>query len=160
VALKQGKISHQHLPEGAMGTRERIEMTFEEVENSLPKGFHDATLLQLSLDSMERRATVKISVHVSSDRDQDRELYRVGVLEVKSVSLFFIEPPDPNYKFAFSGRGVGVSGDSVALGQSPAIDPLLKKLPSDAKAYRFFLEEWNSFFYLAASEVAISWEEE
>jgi hypothetical protein len=139
-----------------MVTGERIEMTFEEVEQSLPNGFHDATLLQVSLDSVERCATVKISVHVSVDGDQDRELYRVGILSAKSVSLFFMEPPDPNHRFALSGRGIGVSGDSVALGQNPETDLLLRKLPSDATAYRFFLEEWNSFFYLAASEVAFS----
>jgi hypothetical protein len=142
-----------------MVTGDRIEMTFEELEQSLPNGFHDATLLQVSLDIVERCATVKISVHVSADGDQDQELYRVGILEAKSVSLFFMEPPDPNYMFALSGSGIGVSGDSVAPGQNPETDLLLRKLPSDATAYRFFLEEWNSFLYLAASEVAFSWQE-
>jgi hypothetical protein len=55
-------------------------MTFEGLEQSLPNGFHDATLLQFSLDIVERCATVKISVHVSADGDQDQELYRVGTL--------------------------------------------------------------------------------
>jgi len=86
-------------------------MTFEELEQSLPNGFHDATLLQVSLDIVERHATVKISVHVSADGDQDQELYRVGILEAKSVSLFFMEPPDPNHMFALSGNGIGVSGE-------------------------------------------------
>jgi hypothetical protein len=36
----------------------------------------------------------------------------------------------------------------------------MTQLPSDATAYRFFLEEWNSFLYLAASKVAFSWEED
>ncbi|HLY99110.1 MAG TPA: hypothetical protein VKT33_08595, partial [Candidatus Angelobacter sp.] len=65
----------------------------------------------------------------------------------------------PNYMFALSGSGIGVSGDLVAPGQNPQTDLLLRKLPSDATAYRFFLEEWNSFFYLAASEVVFSWQE-
>ena len=134
-------------------------MTFEEVEQSLPNGFHDATLLQVSLDSLQRCATVKVSVHVSVPGDQDRELYRVGVLTAKSVSLFFMEPPDPNYEFVLDGKGIGMSGDSVALGQDSRIDPLLRKLPQDSTAYRFFVEDWNSFFYLAAGDATFAWED-
>jgi hypothetical protein len=53
-----------------------------------------------------------------------------------------------------------VSGDPVVLGKDPQIDRLLRKLPPNATAYRFFLEEWNCFFYLAAGDVQFSWAED
>lgn len=134
-------------------------MTFEEVEHSLPNGFHNAALLHLGLDPVERCATVKVSLHVSVDGDNDRERYRVGVLKALSVCLFFIEPPDEKYRFGLTGKGIGISGNSVALGQLPEVDSLLKKLPLEATAYRFFLEDWNCFFYLAAGEIVFSWDE-
>jgi hypothetical protein len=135
-------------------------MTFEEVEQSLPNGFHDARLLHVSLDTVQRCATVKLSVHVSEKGDSDRERYRTGVLKATSVCIFFMEPPDARYDFVLNGKGIGVSGDAVRLGQIPEMDPLLRQLPSGATAYRFFLEQWNSFFYLAAGEVAFSWDTE
>lgn len=134
-------------------------MTFEEIEQSLPNGFHDATLLQVTLDSVGRSATIKISVWVSLAADSDSELYRVGLLKAESISVFFLEPPDPSYEFVLDGRGLRASGNVVSFGQLPELDPLLRSLPSGASAYRFFLKDWNSFFYLAAGEATFAWED-
>jgi hypothetical protein len=135
-------------------------MTFQEIEQSLPNGFHDARLLQASLDIVGRCATVKLSVHISVEADSDRERYRVGILNATKVALYFIEPPDANYKFILNGEGIGVSGDTVALEQEPELRSLLSKLPPDIAAYRFFLKDWNSFFYIAAGEATFVWEQD
>jgi hypothetical protein len=135
-------------------------MNFEEIEQSLPNGFHDATLLQASLDSIASSATLKLSVHISLEGDTDRERYRVGILKATGVSLFFIEPPDPNYNFVLNGKGISVSGDAVSLGQVTELNALMSKLPTDATVYRLFLEEWNSFLYIAAREAMFMWEED
>jgi hypothetical protein len=134
-------------------------MTFEELEKTLPNGFHDARILALSLDNVDRTLTIKLSLHVSVEGDPDRERYRVASLVAHSVCLFFIECPDPNYHSFLNGRGIATSGASVALGQSSVIDPPLRKLPPGATAYRFFLEDWNSFLYLAATDATLSWEQ-
>ena len=133
-------------------------MTFEELEQTLPNGFHDARILALSLDNLDRTLTIKLSLHVSVEGDGDRERYRIASLGAHSVCLFFMESPDPNYHFLFDGRGIAASGASVALGQDSLIDPLLRKLPPGVTAYRFFLDDWNSFLYLAANDVSLSWE--
>jgi hypothetical protein len=132
-------------------------MTFEEIEQSLPNGFHDARLLEFSLDTVGKSATVRLSLHASVEGDSDREVYRTGDLTVRSVSLFFVEPPDAGYDFALGGKGIAVSGDPVLIGQNPAIDPVLSMLPSGLTAYRFFLEDWNSFLYICAADASFSW---
>jgi len=133
-------------------------MTFDEIELSLPNGFHDATILNVSFDFLKGSALIRLSVHVSADGDDNRERYRVGLLEANSVHLFFIERPDPDYFVGQIENGICVSGDSVRVVQGAEIDPLLSKLPSGINVYRFFMESWNSFFYIAASVATFSWE--
>jgi hypothetical protein len=133
-------------------------MTFDELELSLPNGFHDATILGISFDCYKSSAMIRLSVHVSADDDDDRERYRIGLLDANSIHLFFIDRPDPNYNLGKIGKGISVSGDSVHIGQDAEIDVLLRKLPPGVSAYRFFMEDWNSFFYIAASVSTFSWE--
>jgi hypothetical protein len=133
-------------------------MTFEEVELSLPNGLHDAEILKFALDSQERTVLMTILVHASGVHDLDKETYREIELKATGVSLFFMEPPDPTYHFLLNGEGIYTSGCSVAIGQVASVDLLLKQLPPEASAYRFFLENWNSFLYIAASDVTFSWQ--
>lgn len=135
-------------------------MTFQELEQTLPNGFHDATIIELRLNGIVGNVTITLSLHVSADSDLDRERYRIGRLRANSVCLFFIEPPDPRYHFALDRKGIGTSGDSVVIGQIPALDSLIQTLPPDSTAYRFFLEDWNSFLYLAAKDVEFFWDDD
>lgn len=132
--------------------------TFDELERSLPNGFHDATILDISFDCVRSRAHIWISVHASKEGDANREEYRVGLLDVRSIHLFFFDRPGNSHNIGTITGGIKVSGDDVTIGQDIEVDDLLKKLPSGANAYRFFMEDWNSFFYIAASEAAFSWE--
>jgi len=134
-------------------------MTFTDIDEALPNGFHDATILHFSLDAEANTLTMRMSVWVGTPED----LERYGSIEViaKYVPVFFIEPPDPSYPFQVDGNGLAVSGDSPEIGVSQFIsedaEKVLSKLPSDNGSYRFFLENWNSFLYLAAQDVSFSW---
>src|SRR5215469_12920396 len=120
-------------------------MTFREVEERLPNGFHDGVIRGISIDFANPSILLAMDLHAGSPRDADPERYRAGTLRVASPYLFFIEPPDPRYRFIPHGSALNVDGDSVRPGESPAIDRLLPVLPRDATVSRFFLEEWNSF---------------
>jgi hypothetical protein len=100
---------------------------------------------------------MKVSVHVSGPDDPDTEEYRTLDLKATGVSLFFLEAPDPTYPFLLNSDGIAASGHKVEKGQSAGVDALLNKLPSDAGAYRIFFENWDSFLYLAVSDVIWSW---
>lgn len=135
-------------------------MTFREVEQGLPNGFHDSAIRRISVDFVSRSILVAMDIHAGVPGDADPERYRPGSLRVSSPYLFFLEPPDPRYRFIPNGSAINVDGDSVKLGQDPAVDSLLPVIPRDATIYRFFLEEWNSFLYLAGASVEFSWDDE
>jgi hypothetical protein len=91
--------------------------------------------------------------------EPDPELYRPGKLRVEPVYLFFIEPPDAKYSFVPDGSDLKVDGDYVKVGQNTAVDRLLPMLPQNATTYRFFLEKWNAFLYVAGGSVDLSWDD-
>ena len=133
-------------------------MTFQELEQKLPNGFHDASIRKIQLDFMGRSVEIEMDILMAGPDDPDPELCRVGKLRVAPAYLLFIEPPDPRYSFIPDGVSSKVDGDSVKVGQSAEVDRLLPTLPKNATTYRFFLEKWNAFLYLAGAGVEFSWE--
>jgi hypothetical protein len=140
-------------------SEKRRKMTFEELEHRLPNGFHDAAIREIGFDLIGRSAVIGMDILTGGPDDPNPELYRPGRLRVTPVYLFFIEPPDPNYPFVPSGSHLKVDGDSVKAGQNAEVDRLLPTLPQNATTYRFFLEKWNAFLYLAGGDVELSWDD-
>ena len=134
-------------------------MTFEEIDQKLPNGFHDGQIRSISMDFVSISLVLEMELHFGEATDPDPERYRPGTLKVISPCLFFIEPPDPRYPFVPDGSALNVDGDSVRNGQSAEVDRLLPVLPQNATIYRFFLEEWNSFLYLGGANAEFSWDD-
>ena len=132
-------------------------MTFEEINDKLPNGFHDATIRSIAMDFVNISLVVGMELHVSESNDPDPERYRCGTLQIASPCLFFIDPPDPRYPFVPDGSPLNVDGDPIRIGQNAELDRLLPVLPLNAAIYRFFLEEWNSFLYVGGASVKFSW---
>lgn len=133
-------------------------MTFKEIEEKLPNGFHDARIRSIDMDFVRRCLSLRMDLLVGQPDSQNPDGYRPGTLSVRSASLFFLEPPDPTYSFVPDGSAVNVDGDAISPGQNGAVDRLLPVLPDDASVYRFFLEEWNSFLYVGGASVELSWD--
>jgi len=127
-------------------------MTFRDIEHSLPNGFHDASILGFSLNCLERTVALRISVYLAKGQR------RIGNLNAAAVEMFFVEPPDCTVPFNLDGKGINVSGDAALIGLDSSIECLFEKLPSGIDRYRFFLEDWNSFLYLAAHDAEFHWE--
>ena len=72
--------------------------------------------------------------------------------------MFFIELPDQESPFSLDGKGISASGDGEFQGLNSRTEALFEKLPSGRDRYRFFLEDWNSFLYLSATDVSFKWE--
>lgn len=89
--------------------------------------------------------------------EEDQEKRRLATLKLSSPYLFYWEPPDAGYKFIFDGRPLNVQGDPLKAGQSAAVDSCLPSVPSAAVKYRFFVEDWNSFIYVACGAVEFDW---
>ncbi len=134
-------------------------MTFEELENSLPNGFHDAVLRKIDLDFVSKSVVLAVDLLTGGPDDPDPEAYRSGTVRLSPAYLFLLEPPDASYAFVPDGSPVKVDGDYVKIGQSPEVDSLLPVLPHNATLYRLFLEKWNAFLYLAGGSVEFSWDD-
>jgi hypothetical protein len=134
-------------------------MTFEELEESLPNGFHDATIRWIKSDFISRSLTIGMELWVGLTDSPNPEEYRTGTLLVDPFYLFFVEPPHPTYGFMPDGSPIIVDGDPVKLGQNPNVDRLLSVLPEDATAYRFFVIDGNSSLFIAGRSVAFWWDD-
>ncbi len=135
--------------------------TFEELEEELPNGFHDAEIRGMAFDYLARTAVLSMNLlfGVGTPDDENMSVYRPATVRIVGLLLFFVQPPHPKYDFVLDGEPLSVSGDSVRVGQEPEMDCLLPALPQDATVYRFFLDEWNSFIYLAGTTVEFSWDD-
>lgn len=132
-------------------------MTFEELENHLPNGFHDAEIYSLKIDYMARSAIIRIALDFGSLNGPERENYRIGELQISGLFFFSIDPPDPSYPYIPDGCALNVSGDPSKNDTFPELEKLSHTFSSGVSCYRFFVNEWNSFINIAAEEVEIFW---
>ncbi len=134
-------------------------MTFEEVVKSLPNGFHDAKVRKIMVDYEGRSIAMEMELLVGMPGAPNSESYEIGTLTVAPFFFFIVEPPDPSYDFVPDGKPLHVVGDSAKAAQSPTFDSLMADLSKKVESYRFFIEEWNSFLYIAGESVAFSWDD-
>src|SRR5487761_741607 len=131
-------------------------MTFEEAEKTLPNGFHDAKIVNITLDYPSNILVMTLKILVGIPGQSDQEEYGSAKLTAKDLYFCFIDPPDPTYPFRPNGKALGVCGAPESR-ESPVIESLLRKLPEGVSFYRFFVDRWNSFIHVAASDIQISW---
>ena len=128
-------------------------MTLEEIDQSLPNGFHDSTITGVRLNYVQRTAEMDMELWMSGPDDEDTEKYRLATLSIAELIYFVIEPPGfPNTSHAEPSL---VDGGSSELEQSAYRLP--KPLPAGAFTYWFFVNNWNAFIHVAAlsAEIAI-----
>jgi hypothetical protein len=135
-------------------------MTFEETVQNLPNGFHDSKIRKLSVDFIGRSILISMELLVGLPDTPNPEGYRSGTLKVVAPYLFFVEPPDASYPFTPFGKPVSATGAVVRPGGNPRIDELLQHIPQDATAFVFFLDDWNSYLYIAGGSLEFSWDDE
>jgi len=128
-------------------------MTLEEIEQSLPNGLHDAQIIRIGLDYVNREVSLDMEI-AWSNPDSDSEVWRSATLILTSFLYCIIEAPDPEYPFA-SRKGLLVdAGSEDPASQSGTQLP--EKLPEGAFKCWFYVNDWNSFIYLAALNAEIT----
>ena len=143
-----------------MGTKGVFRMTFEEIDNKLPNGFHDAKLYDLKIDYVGGTAVLRMALDFGNPDGPKRTDYRIG--ELRAAGLYFcsIDAPDPSYKYAPHGTPLNISGDVAKVDTFLGLEKLSGTLPVGVPCYRFFVNEWNSFINIAAKDVQIFWIEQ
>jgi hypothetical protein len=135
-------------------------MTFEELDQALPNGFHDAKIEKIAVDYAQRSATITMHLLVGTPDSVDQDEYRHAILDISGLCYYAIDPPDPTYPFMRSGSPVNVAGYPEDPEKFPVLDSLLPVMPTGVTCYRFFVHHWNSFIHIAAKDVQVSWVED
>lgn len=127
-------------------------MTLQEVDASLPNGFHDSEVSSIAFDLLSRRAIIDLEIwmgDMSCPPHAGRETYRAARIEISRVAYLTIEPPDHRYKFAEPGP--------IRIDLCDA-DP--QKVPATRAgdfAARFFVSDWNTFINVSAGDATVIW---
>jgi len=137
-------------------------MTLTELENTLPNGFHDCALKALAIDY--ERGTVRLAMSISvGDPDGPREQRddcRSAQIELSGLVFFVIDPPDAGYDFKPSGEVWITDGyETRSIPEfTKAIDKkLLHAVPQEAFLHSFFVNDWNSYIHVAATDCSVKW---
>ena len=125
-----------------------MNLSLEAIEANLPNGFHDALITGISVDYVERKIVLSIAIWTGTlegATEQERESYADAVLTVSDFLFCVIDPPDPQYPF-YSPEPLMVDSGS---GNPNGVE-FLDNIPQDVFAHWFFVNQWNSFIYIAA----------
>jgi hypothetical protein len=126
-------------------------MTIEELEETLPNGFHDSQIVSISVNFLV--GTCCIELDVDHD-DPDPDVFKRMKLQLKDVSLVAIEPPDPKIDLS-TKETVWASGHPTSEKILPALDSYRKSAPPNTFFYSFFLHELNCHIHLGAKEATL-----
>jgi len=86
----------------------------------------------------------------------EREAYRKCLLKLTGLEYFIIDPPDPTYQFnKLATLWVDASPLETAKLKSNVKVPSLQA--QNAFAYLFFVQDWNSSLYVAATDASLEW---
>jgi hypothetical protein len=134
-------------------------MTLEEIENSLPSGFHDAGLRGINIDYVKGEAVLDLRLDIG-DPDADdpvrREGERTGKVTISGLIYCAIETPDPRCLKQEPGELKRI--DSGPMGSGKHLSPeLIEALPPDAYTHWIFVDEWNAFIHIAAMDASFEW---
>ena len=62
-------------------------MTLEEIDQSLPNGFHDSKILGVRLDYVQQTAEIDMELLFSGPDDVDTEEYRSATLSISELII-------------------------------------------------------------------------
>ena len=134
-------------------------MSLEEIDESLPNGFHDAKLVGLEIDYVHQIAVFETNVLIGLPDEpvEIRDRYRLGTLRFSGVSFIVVDPPAANSAFLQPGAAT-FSWSRLDAAESPHMAALM---PSDSnvQAYSFYVQKWYSSIHLAARDVGFVWSE-
>jgi hypothetical protein len=125
----------------------------DELERSLPNGFHDAALRSFSAVPEEQLAEFVIDISLGTPEDPpiERDRYRSARLVLRGMTYLAVDPPGP-------GASVwGSRGSMIDLVEADPAVSAQATAPANGFAARFFVSEWNAFIHFAAADAVLTW---
>jgi hypothetical protein len=130
-------------------------MTLDQINKSLPNGFHDAYLRRLCVDYREGTVTLDLDLlygDPNAEAEAEREAYRSGQVVISGLVWCVMEPA------LTTGGHRGLDGSRIDGGPVSELKepPPLPAVPEGAFSWWFFVDESNSFIYVAATDAALN----
>lgn len=129
-------------------------MTLTELKRTLPNGFHDAELYNVSVDYLRCRVEMRFGVFVDL-MPNNNIIFRHGKVMLSGVEYFVVQPPQYGYD---TDDAAWITSDDEGL--LPDQPPLPDLEQEGAFRHWFFISNWNACIYLAASDAQMEWETE
>lgn len=127
----------------------------DDIEQYLPNGFHDAQILQISIDYVARTAEFSMKLDISGP-DQSSRDYSSGKLRVNGFAFITADVPDERYDYAVGS--LFVSGQESEARFFPKLAEFQKRLGTSFFFYTFFVQEWNGFIHISATDTEFEWD--
>ena len=130
-------------------------MTLEQIETTLPGGFHDARVRRVDIDYRARSARIDIVVDAGDPHSEhlgDRDAWRVARLVLNDVLFVVFEPPVT--------RPEAYAGEACISASGPATAGQRRKLPAVPAGFfchAFFASNWNAYLFAAARDATLTW---
>ena len=129
-------------------------MTFEELTDTLPNGFHDAELHAFRMDYVQRRLIFDLEIFIGEvDNERRREVYRPAVVVLDDVRFLYVEPPRESKELHI------VSSIRIDTGEGvpKTVEDRLQHLRDAGPITWMFMNELNSFIFFAGSRATLEW---
>ena len=129
-------------------------MTMGEIESRLPAGFHDAELLNLSIDYSRAEAKIEFSLWTPSE--EETEHYSAASLSLEGLQYLIIEPPLPNGGYKTDGEQYQSSVDGYVAAEHPS--SVAVNLPDTHEgkfSHSLFVFGWNASIHIAAASARL-----
>lgn len=135
--------------------------TIIDISRTLPNGFHDAEIYGMAVDYIACEARLDFGILVGllplPERGTNvfQHVYRRARLVLSGVEYLAMEPPQEAYN-PDDAPMVTSDGDDLST-----TDPHLPDLEQPT-AFRhwFFVSQWNTLIYVAATDARLDWEPE
>jgi hypothetical protein len=130
-------------------------MDLQQVEETLPNGFHDARLLGITarFDRSRLEMDLELSVGDPDAASTDgRDAYKKARLTLNGLEAVVIEPPRSNWGGGSRPLNIDAGPDAP-----PGHDAALPPVPPGCFRHWFFVSAWNSFIVVVARDADVQW---
>ncbi len=135
-------------------------MTFDELDRTLPNGFHDAFLRKIEMDYVSRTLRLEVAVCTTGTEGPPRdETYRTARVTVRDVAYLVIEPPDFEVRqnSEYPWKEPGEIGIDTGEGPVSHSNTVLPPAPEGTTANWMYLSDFNRFLFFAAGDSSLEW---
>lgn len=130
-------------------------MTLEQIETTLPGGFHDARVRRVDIDYRARTARIDVVLDAGDPESEhlgDRDAWRAAHLVLQDLLFLVFEPP--------ATRPEAYAGEACITSSAPATADQRERLPNIPPGFfchAFFAANWNAHVFAAARDARLVW---